>query len=251
MRTINKIVVSLCFLLVAASSMAETRESRTIQRIDREVSKRVFIPKGSWMAGGTVSYSEHEESNLNFMVLKDFESDGYTFALSPYFGYFFKDNMAAGLRFAYHRTYMDLGNLDINLGGLEINLNEVYYLEHKYETTGFFRSYMAIGNSKIFGLFNEMRLSYGYGQGKNSTGKGVDYDGTYQTIQNLKIGFAPGLTAFITNRASAEVSIGVMGFDFKWIDQKTNQVETGRRRVSSGNFKINLFSINLGMTLYL
>lgn len=59
------------------------------------------------------------------------------------------------------------------------------------------------------------------------------------------------MTAFITNWAAAEVSVGVMGFDFKWTDQKTNQVETGKRRVSSGNFKINLFSINLGMTFYL
>ena len=246
-----RLLITLLLSLVSVQLVAENLESRRIERIDREVSKRVFISKGTWMTGGTVSYSEHEEANLNFMVLKDFESDGYSFSISPYFGYFFKDNMAIGGRFTYHRSYMDLGNVDINLGGLEINLNEVYYLEHKYDATAFFRSYMSIGSSKIFGLFNEMRLTYGHGQGKNSTGKGVDYDGTYQTIQNLKIGFAPGLTAFITNRASAEVSIGVMGFDFKWIDQKTNQVEVGKRRVSSGNFKINLFSINLGMTLYL
>ena len=41
-----------------------------------------------------------------------------------------------------------------------------------------------------------------------------------------------------------------MGFNFKWIDQETNQVEEGRQRVSSGDFKINLFSINIGMTFY-
>ena len=39
--------------------------------------------------------------------------------------------------------------------------------------------------------------------------------------------------------------------NFKWQNQKTNQVETGMRRTSSGNFKINLFSINIGMTFYL
>ena len=247
-----RFLISLCIVLFSLQFIqAETRSGRRIQRIDREVQKRVFIAKGTWMTGGTVSYSEHEESNLNFMVLKDFESDGYSFSVSPYFGYFFRDNLAVGARFAYHRSYMDLGNVDINLGGLEINLNEVYYLEHKFVGSAFFRSYMAIGNSKVFGLFNEVRLSYGYGQGKNSTGKDADYDGTYQTVQNIKLGIAPGLTAFITNTASVEVSIGVMGFDFKWIDQKTNQVEVGKRRVSSGNFKINLFSINLGMTLYI
>ena len=67
----------------------------------------------------------------------------------------------------------------------------------------------------------------------------------------MEIGFAPGLTAFVTDWSAVEVSVGVMGFDFKWVDQKTNQVEQGKRRVSSGDFKINLFSINIGMTFYL
>lgn len=87
--------------------------------------------------------------------------------------------------------------------------------------------------------------------GKNSTGSGAEYDGSYQTVQNMQIGFAPGMTAFITDWSAVEVSVGVMGFDFKWIDQETNKVEEGRQRVSSGNFKINLFSINIGMTFYL
>ena len=71
-------------------------------------------------------------------------------------------------------------------------------LEHKYQTSGFIRTYMPIGRSKIFGLFNEARLTYGYGTGKNSTGTGNTYDGTFQKINSLQIGFAPGLTAFIT-----------------------------------------------------
>ena len=110
---------------------------------------------------------------------------------------------------------------------------------------------MPIGRSKIFGLFNEARLTYGYGRGKNSTGSGTTYDGSFQTVQNLQIGFAPGLAAFITDWSAVEVSVGVMGFNFKWIDQETNRIEEGTHRVSSGNFKINLFSINIGMTFYL
>ncbi len=239
-------------ILLAGVCSASAINPHRVERIDREIQKRVFIPKGQWMVGGTVSYSEHDESNLNFTVLKNIEGLGYDFKVSPYVGYFFANNLAAGVRFAYNRTYLDLGNFDLNLGeDFNINLEDVYYLEHKYEVSGFFRSYMPIGDSKIFGLFNECRITYGYAQGKNSTGSGAQYDGTYQTTNNLEIGFAPGITAFITDFAAAEVSMGVMGFDFKWVDQKTNQIETGKRRVSSGNFKINLFSINIGMTFYL
>ena len=248
----NKRTILLILLtVITTANMYAQRGKRAIERIDRETQSRVIIPKGTWMVGGTVSYSEHEQDNLNFLVIKDVVGNGYDFSISPYLGYFFRNNMSAGIRFAYNRDYLDLGNLDMDLGDLTLSFKDLYYLEHKYEVSGFMRSYIPIGKSKVFGLFNEIRLTYGYGEGKNSTGSGAEYDGTYQKIQNFQIGFAPGLTAFITDWAAAEVSVGVMGFDFKWTDQTTNQVEQGRRRVSSGNFKINLFSINLGMTFYL
>ena len=222
------------------------------ERIDRGIMQMVFIPKGQWMAGGTVSYSEHEEDNLNFLVIKNVEALGYTFNLSPYVGYFFKDNMAAGFRFGYNRTYLDMANFELNLGeDFNINLKDLYYLEHEYQASGFLRTYMPIGKSKIFGLFNELRLTYAYGVGKNSTGSNTEYDGTYEQAHNLQIGIAPGMSAFITNWSAVEVSVGVMGYNFKWQNQKSNQIETGMRRTSSGNFKINLFSINIGMTFYL
>ena len=241
----------LLLLVVIVGSAEAQRGKRAIERIDRDVQKAVFIPKGTWMVGGSVSYSEHDESNLNFLIMKDVEGKGYNFSVSPYLGYFFRDNIAAGFRFTYNRDYLDLGNMDINLGDITIAFDDLYYLEHKYEATGFLRTYIPIGRSKIFGLFNEARITYGYGKGKNSTGSGTTYDGTFQTVQNLQIGFAPGLTAFITNWSAVEVSVGVMGFDFKWIDQQSNQVEEGSMRTSSGNFKINLFSINIGMTFYI
>ena len=247
----RRILTILCLSLLWAGAAMAQRGERRIQRIDREVQKLVFIPKGTWMAGGSVSYQEHDESNLNFLILKDIEGKGYDFSVSPYVGYFFRDNIAAGFRFTYRRDYLDLGNFDANLGDITLSFDDLYYLEHKYEATGFLRTYIPIGRSKIFGLFNEARLTYGYGTGKNSTGSGASYDGTYQTVQNLQIGFAPGMAAFITDWSAIEVSVGVMGFDFKWTDQETNQVEEGSSRTSGGNFKINLFSINIGMTFYL
>ena len=247
----KRLMTILLLLVVIVGSAEAQRGKRAIERIDRDVQKAVFIPKGTWMVGGSVSYSEHDESNLNFLIMKDVEGKGYNFSVSPYLGYFFRDNIAAGFRFTYNRDYLDLGNMDINLGDITIAFDDLYYLEHKYEATGFLRTYIPIGRSKIFGLFNEARITYGYGKGKNSTGSGTTYDGTFQTVQNLQIGFAPGLTAFITNWSAVEVSVGVMGFDFKWIDQQSNQVEEGSMRTSSGNFKINLFSINIGMTFYI
>ena len=184
--------------------------------------------------------------------MKDVQGLGYTFNVSPYAGYFFRDNVAAGMRFSYNRTYLYMDNFELNLGEyFNINLKDLYWLEHKYEVGGFLRTYMPIGKSKIFGLFNEVRLTYGYATGKNSTGSGTEYDGTFERTHSLQIGIAPGMAAFVTDWSAVEVSVGVMGYNFKWVNQKTNQIETGKRRTSSGNFKINLFAINIGMTFYL
>ena len=149
----KKTILLVLLAVVTTANAWAQRGKRAIERIDRDVQTRVFIPKGTWMAGGTVSYSEHEQ------VIKDVEGNGYDFSISPYIGYFFRNNMAAGIRFAYNRDYLDLGNLDIDLGDLTLSFNDLYYLEHKYEVSGFFRSYIPIGRSKVFGLFNEMRLT--------------------------------------------------------------------------------------------
>lgn len=115
----------------------------------------------------------------------------------------------------------------------------------------FIRTYLNLGDSKRFGLFNEARVTYGYGQSNVEDGTGDELKGTHQIKQNLNFGVAPGITCFINDYVAVEAAIDVLGLDFKWYDQKTNQVETGKRTSSGANFKINLLSINLGITFYL
>lgn len=248
--------VIILFLIAILFPIAINAQTKILGRkvFDRGIQNHTFIPKGQWMVGSTFSYSEHEDDNFSFLgVLEDIESIGYSFKVSPFFGYFIRDNVAVGGRFAYKRSYTDLGNISLDLDeDMNFSLSDVKYLEHEFSGTGFIRTYMPIGKSKVFGLFNEARLTYGYGQGKNTSGVmgTAEYSGTYQTVNKLQIGMCPGLTAFITNFAAVEVSVDVLGFDVKWTDQVTNQVETGSRRSSSANFKIDLFSINLGMNFY-
>lgn len=240
MRKLLIILLLLCPVLVQAK-----------KKFDRGITKSVFIPKGQYFAGSTISYSEQSADKYQFLVLANIDAKGYTFRFSPFGGYFFADNIAAGGRFTYGRTYVNLENVDINLGDdLSFQIKDDMYLEHNYSATGFLRTYMGLGNSKVFGFFNELRLTYNYGQGKHTNGMGNALTGYYQRSQSIEIGAAPGLTAFVSDFASVEVSVGVMGFDFKWVDQTHNQVQESSRRSAGGNFKIDLFSINLGMTLY-
>lgn len=229
-----------------------SQQKRKIERIPRESLKATFIPKGQWLVGGTVNYSEWDTDNYNLLVLKNVDIEGHTFSGSPYFGYFVANNIAIGGRYNYTRNYFYLGKFDLNLGeDFNISLEDLYYLGHTHTADFFTRTYLPIGKSNVFGFFAEIRAGYAHSVSKNSTGSGVDYDGSFTKSHTLQLNVCPGMACFVTDFLAAEASIGIMGVKYRWLDQKTNQVETGRSRSGGANFKFNFLSINLGLTFYL
>lgn len=229
-------------------------EKRHIERVNRDDLKATFIPKGQWMVGGTINYQQWDTDQLDMLVLKNMQYNAYTFSGSPYFGYFIKNNLAVGGRYSYSRNNFQLDQFDLNLGeDFNISLSDLYYLGHRHQASVFLRNYMPIGRSKIFGFFAEVDASYSQMTSKNSTGLVEDktYDGTYLKSHALQLGFMPGLTAFVTDFAAVECSIGVMGLNYKWGDATANRIENTKSNSGGANFKFNLFSVNLGMTFYL
>ena len=236
-------------------------QKRHIQRIDRSEMKATFIPKGLWMCGATVNYREWENENENLLVLKNLNMDGHILSCSPYVGYFVTNNLALGLRYNYSRYYFSLANLDLNLGeGLNIDLEDLYYLEHKHEVSFFMRNYMPLFGSKILGAFAEVRATYSHANGKNSSGRRTEsintLDGTYETVNKIQLGVSPGLCIFVTNFAAVETSIGVLGVDYRWssfknVHPNSTEYEYGKNHSGGANFKFNIFTVNIGMTFYL
>lgn len=238
--------IILFFLTFMCVAYSHAREG-----FDRNIQGTLFVPKGTWSSGLSFSYMEMESDNYKFLILDKAGGEAYTFKISPHASYFFTDNISAGLRVQYNRTFAYIGNIDLNLGDdLNFSIKDYGYLEHGISTSGFIRTYMGLGKSKVFGFFNELGLTYGYSQGKNYSGTGHDLTGTYQKVNKFQISATPGLTAFVTNNLAVEVSIDVLGLDFQWVEQVTNQVEKGSFRKSSANFKINIFSVNIGLCTY-
>lgn len=230
------------------------RKSYAEQRgmITRDAMKTVFIPKGQWMVGGQVAWNQWNNDNLNYLVLKDINFEGYTFSAGPYLGYFFTNNLAVGSRFAYKRYYLNMGEMDLNLGeDLNISLKDLYYLQHNYESTVFLRSYLPIGKSKVFGLFGELQLNYTFSEGRNTTGADDTFTAVYEKAHSFEIGLGGGMAVFLTDYLAAEVMLNVGGYRFKWGNQNTNNIEHGKLNNSGANFRINLFSIKFGLTYYL
>lgn len=223
-----------------------------IQPFERDIESNVFIPKGQWITGVSISYSQMNSHKYQFLVIENLNSDTYRFKVSPMLAYAFADDMAVGLKFSYERSLAKFENVDFNLGDdASFDLDHIYSLSHNYYATALFRNYFSLGNSKRFGFFNEIQLELGGGQSKLTKGVGPDLTGTYERNFSLDIGIVPGLMVFLSNYSAMEINVGVLGFSYRTTKSVRDQIYNSRRHTKSANFKINLFSITFGTTFYL
>lgn len=258
-------------LLVCAATVFAAQAQETItdaakrqtrrQRFDRGLAfdaKTPTMPKGLWVGGLNISYSEHKNDDYKLLIIKDFQSVGNTLNISPMVHYVFANNQSIGIRFQYKRNWLRIDDISLSLGDIAdgLAIAPFEYMNHTYMGYLSYRYYLGLGANKRFILFNEVQAGIGGGQQKELSGKSEDpnekyADGTYQKTFNLKIGLMPGMIAFITNELAVEVAVGLMGFNYQNITQTTNQTIHGSRKTSSISTKIDLLAINFGMTFYL
>ena len=241
-------------LLIAALSSATAVAQEEFKRDIEQIS---FIPKGQWITGVSVGYSQSSQSKYQFFIFEDLSGDTYTFKVTPMAMYAFKDNLAAGLKFGYTRSKlaMDQGSfiLDSETHFDADNLNAI---SQDYFAIAALRNYISLGNNRRFGLFNELQLELGGGQSKFSNYTGGQGDnrhlsGTFEQNFSLNIGLTPGFVMFLNNYSAMEVSVGVLGFGYTHTKSITDQIHVARRNSKHANFKINLFSVQFGMAFYL
>ena len=225
---------------------------KPIGRFDRGIVSYRFVPKKKWIGGLTFSYVnfDSDDSRLLFSMLKDFDCNFKTFSVKPFAGYAIKDNVVVGVKLGYNHTIADLGNISLNIDDdSNFSLSNMRYAEDLYSFGLFHRSYVGLDRGKLFGLFNETTLTYLNGTSSFARGEGAEYKRTDTTINELHLGINPGVAVFITQNVCAELSFGVVGFKYRSEKQSNNLGETGKRRTSGADFKINLFNINIGLTL--
>lgn len=237
--------------LLAATALA-TPQARAQEQFRRDIENVSFVPKGQWITGISVSYSQSSQDNYQFLIVENLNGDTYTFKVSPMVLYSFKDNLAAGGRFAYSRSRTKLDAASLVLGSdTKYDVDHLYSISHNYYGTACFRNYLSLGKSTRFGLFNEVQMQFGGGQSKLEKGSGIDFTGTFEKNFSLDIGLAPGLVMFLNNYSAIEVNVGVLGFGYRHTRSVTDQIYVANRNTKSANFRVNLFSITFGCTFYI
>lgn len=259
MKNIFTAILALAILSVPS---VYSKEKKPVEPFDRGISrgKSVFIPKGTVGAGVSFSYNNYSIGNsagdagyaMLFSLLQDIRGNMMSFGIAPYASYFIADNLSVGARFDYDRSILGLGNANVSLGdAMTFSLNNFNYFKQSYTGSVTLRNYMPIADSKRFAMFTELRATGGYAQSETYKIDEGDKFGTYQDIYQFELGLVPGITAFVTNEVAVEISVGLLGFNYQKVVQVTNQVERSEMESSGANFKINLFSLNFGMSFYI
>ena len=243
---IKKVVT---FLFVAVMSVfglsAQVEFKRGLEQIS-------FIPKGQWITGVSVSFSQSNQKNYQFLIVESINGDTYTFKVSPMLLYCFQDNLAAGGKFAYTRSRTRLDNATVVIDSeTDYNVENLYSISQNYSAMAVFRNYISFGRSRRFGLFNEVQLQIGGGESKIANGRGKDLTGTFERSWDVNVVLAPGLIMFLNNYSAIEVNVGVLGFSYNHTKAVTDQIYDASRYGKSARFKINLFSITFGVAFYL
>lgn len=248
---LTKLLLLLTMMAWCANLSAQEAEDEK-NDFEPDFESVVFIPKGQWITGVSVSYSQTTQNKYQFLVLENVTGDTYTFKVSPMLLYAFKNDMAAGGKFAYNRNLTKLETADIVLDSeTSYNVDHLYRLAHSYYGMAVLRNYFSLGKSQRFAIFTETQLEFGGGQAKLMTGIGEELEGNYEKSFNMGVGLAPGMSVFLNNFAALEVNVGVLGLEYSHTTTLTNQIYESHRKTNSANFRINLFSISFGVTFYL
>ncbi|MDE6097885.1 MAG: hypothetical protein K2G24_03260 [Muribaculaceae bacterium] len=222
------------------------------EEFKRNLEQIAFVPKGQWITGVSVSYSQSSQDNYQFFIVENLSGNTYTFKVSPMVMFAFKENLAAGARLAYsrQRTKLDAARVVVD-SETDYNVDNLYSISHNYYGTAAFRNYISLGRSTRFGLFNEVQMQFGGGESKLCNGSGIDFTGTFERSFSLDIGLAPGMAVFLSNYSALEVNVGVLGFSYQHTRATTDRIYVAERNHKSANFKINLFSITFGVSFYI
>jgi hypothetical protein len=205
----------------------------------------VLLEKGTWFVGGTVSWgnrnAENDQQLFNFLESQkktDFEVrlDG---------GYFFKQNVAAGLGLFYGRVRET--NTTKSSDGI-LTHNDI--AGSSMALRPFVKNFIPLGKSDRFYVVIPTELQIGYGSRVNeSTTEGV-LTRSFTESNYYGIAMRPGLLAFIYKNFGFEVNVGAFGLTTRTDRTRVSGGPDGKVTTNDLDLKINVLNLSLGFSGY-
>ena len=230
-----------------------------INRVDRAIDRSAFAYKNEWLCGISASYGtlSSDDSDLA-LILENIRLGGSIVSVKPYFGYFYRNNLAVGLRLGYTHMTGRFDNASINLEnfieGISFSTDGigVSYKSNAYSFSLFHRAYVPIDSRGRFGVFGELELEGSYGRSTFGFMYSNEWHKSISDTYKVRLNFNPGVAAYIFPNVCATLSFGLGGLHYTHITQFDDKMEkTGSRDFSKLRFRLNIAEINIGVTVHL
>ena len=228
-------------------------KQRNLGRYDRGLSALLYVPKGQWSFGLTVSYGNLSTKDLEiFDLLSDINIGAHAFRIRPYLQYTVRNNLAVGMRFGYYNARGNVDSFKVDIDeDMNFSLHDIGYKAESYTGAVFASQYIGLSRHGRFGIYNEIELAFGSGSSDFKRPYGGNLRTTHTTWTEAQLNFSPGVQMFIMKNVSFHISFGVFGFNVKKERQTEDGKDTGNRLSSGASFRFNLFNINFGIGVHI
>lgn len=222
-------------------------------RFDRGLFNYLFIPKGIWSIGVTASYGEFSTKDLEVLdLMSDIDFSGHTFSIRPYFSYFIGNNRSVGMRLGYNSGRADIGSFKVDIDeDMNFNLHDISYRSESYTAAVTYNQYFGLTRRGRFGIFNEVELAFSSGNSDFVRPYAGELKTTHTDTMQAALNFSPGVSVFIMDPVTFNISFGVFGVSLRNEKQTVDGEDMGSRFTSGANFRFNIFNISFGIAVNL
>ncbi|MDE5796069.1 MAG: hypothetical protein K2H75_03060 [Muribaculaceae bacterium] len=240
-------------VIYRGDTISTVLKSRNLGRFDRGLRNYLYIPHGQWTFGITASYGEISTSDMEiFDLLDDIDLSGHVFSINPYIAYFVRDNLSVGLKFGYNSTKGRIDSFKVDIDeDMNFDLHDIMYRNESYSAALTLRQYFGLTRRGRFGVFNEVDLTFASGNGDFVRPYNGVLRTTHTNTMQAQLNFSPGVSVFILENVSFNVSFGVFGFKLRNEKQTVDGEPMGNRFTSGANFRFNIFNINFGIAAHI
>lgn len=226
------------------------------KRIDRGLGnpKSVYIPKGTVAIGAAGGYNRFNANGENLTsgaslagLVTNLNGNAALWDVSASCFWFFQKNMSLGVRLGYNNVSADVNNLKV-LSTLEFSNKHI--VNSMFTGAIAYRAYIPLFNSKVVALFGETRLTGGFGYGKDYANSDRGKVGTYSDLYSVSLGLYPGISFFVMDFMSVEVSLPLLEGGYEWNLQIEGQAHESDLSHAFFNYKPSLLGLNLGVIFH-
>lgn len=227
--------------------------SRNLGRFDRGLFNYLYIPKGIWSIGATASYGEFSTKDLEVLdLMSDIDFSGYLFSVRPYFSYFIGNNRSVGMRLGYTSGKASIGSFKVDIDeDMNFNLHDISYRSETYTAAVTYSQYFGITRRGRFSIFNDVELAFSSGNSDFRRPYNGEIKTTHTNTMEVALNFSPGLSVYIMDPVTFNLSFGVFGVSLRNEKQNVDGVDMGSRFTSGANFRFNIFNISFGVAVNL